>query len=104
MSIITLTNDNFSHHVLNHPGPVFVDFYASWCGPCQVFAPILEDFAMNHPEVRVCKADVDALPERAAEYNVQSVPTLLIFRDGSVTNRTVGVLTAQQLAALIPGR
>ena len=101
MSIITLTNDNFSHHVLSQPGPVFVDFYAGWCGPCKAFAPILEDFAMAHPEVRVCKADVDALPEKAAEYGVQSVPTLPVFRDGAAASRTVGVLTVQQLAALV---
>ena len=101
MSVITLTNDNFSHHVLSQPGPVFVDFYAGWCGPCQAFAPILEEFAMAHPEVRVCKADVDTLPERAAEYGVQSVPTLLIFRDGAIASRAVGVLTARQLAAMV---
>mgnify|MGYP004513238103 FL=1 len=101
MSIITLTNDSFSRHVLTQPGPVFVDFYAGWCGPCQAFAPILEDFAMAHPEVRVCKADVDALPEKAAEYSVQSIPTLLVFRDGAVVNRATGVLTARQLAALV---
>ena len=56
---------------------------------------------MAHPEVRVCKADVDVLPEKAAEYSVQSVPTLLVFRDGAVVNRAVGVLTARQLAALV---
>ena len=101
MSVITLTNDNFSHHVLSQPGPVLVDFYAGWCGPCKAFAPILEDFAMAHPEARVCKADVDALPEKAAEFGVQSVPTLLVFRDGAIASRAVGVLTAQQLAALV---
>lgn len=101
MSIITLTNDNFPHHVLSQPGPVLADFYADWCGPCKAFAPILEDFATAHPEVRVCKADVDALPEKAAEYGVQSVPTLLVFRNGVVVNRAVGVLTTQQLSALL---
>ena len=74
MSIITLTNDSFSRHVLTQPGPVFVDFYAGWCGPCQAFAPILEDFAMAHPEVRVCKADVDALPERLRNIAYRAFP------------------------------
>ena len=101
MSLISLTPDSFSGLVLSQPGPVIVDFYAQWCGPCQAFAPVVEAFAMAHPQVQVCKADVDALPEETARYGIQSVPTVLVFRDGEVVRRTVGGLSAAQLEALL---
>ena len=101
MSVITLTAENFTHHVLSHPGPVLVDFYAVWCTPCTVYGPTVEDFAMRHPEVRVCKADVDTLGALASQYHVQSVPTTLLFRDGQLQTRMVGVLTSKQLDALL---
>ena len=78
-------------------GSVIVDFWATWCGPCKMQAPILEQFAQAHPDVAVYKVDVDAEPQLAARYGIMSIPTLLYFHNGQLVNKTVGVQTLPQV-------
>ena len=97
MAVTHLSKDNFDSAVAS--GKVVVDFWASWCGPCRMQAPILDQFAEAHEDVSVCKVDVDAEPELAARFGVTSIPTLIYFQNGKVVNKTVGVQSLAQIAS-----
>ena len=97
MAVTHLTKENFDASVAS--GKVVVDFWATWCGPCRMQSPILDQFAAAHPEVSVCKVDVDEQPELAARFGVMSIPTLLFFVDGKLANKAVGLQSLDRLAA-----
>ena len=99
MSEITITKENFEGEVLKSDKPVLVDFWATWCGPCQMLAPELEAFAEKHPEIKVGKVNVDEQGELAASFNVMSIPTLLFFKDGEIVDQQVGVSDRDALEA-----
>ena len=93
-----LTKDNFASVIA--AGKVVVDYWATWCGPCRMQAPILEQFDVaQNGAVTVCKVDVDAEPQLAARYGIMSIPTLLYFSDGQLVNKTVGVQSLAQISA-----
>jgi len=102
MSVITVTKENFEQEVLQSELPVLVDFWATWCNPCRMLAPIIHEIADEHPEIKVAKIDVDEQPELAAQFQVMSIPTLFIFKDGQVVNSAAGVRPKQQILNLIP--
>jgi thioredoxin 1 len=102
MSVITVTKENFQQEVLQSELPVLVDFWATWCNPCRMLAPIIHEIADEHPEIKVAKIDVDEQPELAAQFQVMSIPTLFIFKDGQVVNSAAGVRPKQQILNLIP--
>ena len=101
MSAIQVNKDNFQEVVLNSDKPVLVDFWASWCGPCRMVAPILEEIANERSDVKVCKINVDEEPELAGRYNVMSIPTLLVVKEGQVDNQAVGARPKSQLLSLL---
>ena len=87
-----ITADNFNNEVIENKGKVLVDFYADWCGPCKMISPIIEEIANEHPEISVCKVNVDVTPEFAIRYNVVSIPTLILFENGKVSDIKVGLV------------
>lgn len=106
---VTLTEQNFDQEVLNSTEPVLVDFWAAWCGPCRMIAPTIEELAVEFDgQAKIAKLDVDAHPSLAARYGVQSIPTLLFFKDGNVVGQIVGAAAkkdlADRLSALVPAQ
>ena len=101
MSAIQVNKDNFQEVVLNSDKPVLVDFWASWCGPCRMVAPILEEIANERSDVKVCKINVDEEPELAGRYNVMSIPTLLVVKEGEVVSQAVGARPKSQILSLL---
>jgi len=101
-NIIELNETNFEPEVLRAEGPVLVDFYAPWCGPCKMLAPILENLAGEFGgRVKFARLDVDDAPELAGRYDITGVPTLMLFRDGRVTDRLVGLRSPRTLQAML---
>ena len=92
---------NFRDMVLNSEVPVLVDFYADWCGPCQRLTPVLEELARENPGVKIVKVNVDHASGLAAEYGVDSIPSLKVFKNGTVTDELVGLASKSQLRALL---
>tara|TARA_E500000178_G_C16637043_1_gene580283 strand:+ start:22 stop:348 length:327 start_codon:yes stop_codon:yes gene_type:complete len=101
-SIEYLTNENFSDHLENSTLPVLVDFWAEWCGPCKMIAPILEQLSEDYVDrVSIAKVDVDAEKEIAENFNIRGIPTLILFKNGEPEATKVGALSKTQLADFI---
>lgn len=96
---IILTDDNFEAEVLKSDVPVLVDFYATWCGPCQMMAPIIEELAeeMKNAKVKIAKLDVDQAPQTAQKYEVMSIPTFIVFKNGKAEDKMTGMRTKDDL-------
>ena len=101
MAIVHLSKDNFKEEVLESKVPVLVDFWATWCGPCQTMGPVVDELAQEFTDVKVGKVNVDEQMALAREYKVMSIPTFLVFKDGKVAERTLGVQEKSELEQLI---
>ena len=102
MSEITLTKDNFENEVLNFNGKVLVDFWATWCGPCKMIAPVIEEIAEEYQgKVKVGKINVDDEQELAIKYGVMSIPTVILFKNGAIENTSVGYVSKEKLVDMI---
>lgn len=101
MKEIVITNDNFTKEVLEAENTVLLDFWAPWCGPCKMLSPIVAEFAEKHPEVKVGKINVDEEPALAMQHNVMSIPSLMVYKNGKISNKSVGFQGIDALEALI---
>ena len=90
MAVITIAKENFDAEVLHSDKTVLLDFWASWCGPCRMLSPVVDEVAEERPDVKVGKVNVDEQPELAGQFGVMSIPTLLVFKNGKLVNQTVG--------------
>lgn len=91
MAAVIITKDNFQEEVVDSKKPVLLDFWASWCGPCQMLLPIVEELARETATAKICKINVDEQPELAAQFKVMTIPTLVVMKDGKIVTQTVGV-------------
>jgi len=101
-NIVHVSDASFDADVLNADLPVLVDFWAEWCGPCKMIAPVLDEIASEYAgKLKVCKVDVDANPEIPPKFGIRGIPTLILFKDGSAEATKVGALSKSQLVDFI---
>ncbi|HIV61558.1 MAG TPA: thioredoxin [Candidatus Butyricicoccus avistercoris] len=101
MSVINITKNNFAEEVLNSDKPVLLDFWASWCGPCRMVSPIIDEIAGERADIKVGKINVDEQPELAAEFKVMSIPTLVVMKDGKIVNQSMGARPKAQILEML---
>ena len=101
MSVITITKDNFQNEVMESDRPVLLDFWAGWCGPCRRVSPLVDEIAEETPSVKVCKVNVDEQQELASAFNVMSIPTLIVMKNGKVVNQAMVARPKQQIMSML---
>ena len=98
---IKLSKDNFNEVVANSDKPVLIDFWAAWCGPCKRIGPELEALAAERDDIKICKINVDEQGELAITHGVMSIPMLIVYKDGEIANRAVGLMPKEEIEALL---
>lgn len=101
MAATVVTSANFEAEVLKADKPVIVDFWASWCGPCRMLSPVIEEISETNPEIKVCSVNVDEEMELAQRFEISSIPTLLVFKGGQLTNSSLGVIPKAAILDLV---
>ena len=101
MSVININNNNFQEVVMHSDKPVLLDFWASWCGPCRMVSPIVDEIAAQRSDIKVGKINVDEQPELAVQFGVMSIPTLVVMKNGKVINQAVGARPKAQILAML---
>ena len=103
MSVVTITERNFEKEVLQSDKPVLLDFWATWCGPCRMLSPVVDQIAEENSAIKVGKVNVDDEQELAGRFNIMSIPTLLVFKNGQMVNQSVGVIPKERILQLVEG-
>lgn len=101
MRALHITNENFESEVLKSDVPVVVDFWATWCGPCQMLLPVIEELAEEADGFKVAKVNSDENPELVTKFGIRTIPTLLVFKNGEVVNKSIGVISKDEIIKLI---
>lgn len=101
MAVINLTNENFEAEVIRSDKPVLIDFWASWCGPCRMVSPLVDEIAEEYTSIKVAKVNVDEQGDLAAKFGISSIPTLVVMKNGKVTNHAVGAMSKENILELL---
>ncbi len=101
MSVINLTNLNFEQEVMRSDKPVLIDFFATWCGPCSMVSPIVDQIAEERSDLKVCKVDVDEQGELASQFGVSSIPMLVVVKNGKISAQSVGAMPKEKILELV---
>ena len=101
MDVLKISADSFKKEVLEERKTVLVDFYADWCGPCKMLSPVIASVAKENDDIKVVKINIDQEQDLATEYNIMSIPTLLVFKNGKETNRTIGFVDKSEILDLL---
>ena len=101
MAVLTITKENFQCEVVQSDKPVLLDFWATWCGPCRMVSPIVDQIADERSDIKVGKINVDEQPELAQQFRIISIPTLVVMKDGQIANKAVGAMPKEEILALL---
>ena len=101
MAVVKLTAENFEKEVLQSEKPVFVDFYADWCGPCQMMGPVVEEISNEVNDAKVCKINIDEQMSIAQKYGVMSIPTFIVFKNGDVADKKMGAMPKSAVLSML---
>lgn len=101
MSIINLTKDSYHNEVMETEKVVVIDFWATWCGPCKMMAPVVEEVAKDYPDVKVCKVNVDEEPELSNAFKIVSIPTIVVIKNGEIIDSVVGYRPREDIEKII---
>lgn len=100
-AVIHLKKDTFDQEVMKSDKPVLVDFWASWCGPCRMLGPVIDEIAAENPGIKVCKVNIDEEQDLAQRFGIMSIPTLIVVKDGNVVNQVVGGRPKSEILAML---
>ena len=103
MSVLNITKDNFQKEIIESEKTVLLDFWAGWCGPCRMLSPIVDEIAGEREDIKVAKINVDEQQELAAAFQVMSIPTLVVMKDGKIVNQSIGARPKPQILAMLEG-
>ena len=101
MSVIHIDKNNFQQEVALSDKPVLLDFWASWCNPCRMLSPVLDEVAAERPDIKVCKINIDEQPELASRFQIMSIPTLMVVKDGQIVNQSMGARPKNQILKML---
>ena len=101
MSALNITKNNFHEEVMNSDKPVLLDFWAGWCGPCRMLSPVVDEIAEENEEFKVCKVNVDEQQELASEFKIMTIPTLMVFKNGELQSRSMGVKPKEEILEML---
>lgn len=101
MAVMNINKENFEMEVLKSDKPVLLDFWAAWCGPCRMVSPVVDEIAAEHPEIKVGKVNVDEQQELAAQFQVMSIPSLFVIKDGKIVNQAMGAMPKDRILELV---